>query len=390
MPIVMDPGDRSLLVISGALLAVITLLALIFSPPARSAMPDVPTSYSTDSGGAKAAYMLLDELGYKEKRWTAPPGELPADARGVVLILADPIIPASSDERMAIQWFVRDGGRVIATGPLAAAMLNLSHIIGGNPTAYGWKEFHAKLPGPISSLAPSVYMRNGVRWKGEQPEALEYYGDGGGGTVVRFSLGKGTIIWWANSAPLTNYGLKQSSNLELFLNSVGNPHAKRILWDEYFHGERRGFWSFLGKTPFSWALLQAAVLILAALLTYSRRSGPITVPVEESRLSPLEFVETVGDLYARKRAAGGAVEIALQRFRTLLSRRPSLRFGTASGKPDVAAIDQLQGPEKEMAPVLAECESVVRHGEAGEAQALKLVQELHDFARKLRLVSFNK
>jgi len=385
MRIALDPGDRSLLIVSGVLLAAVSLAGVLLAPPSQSGPSGFPSSYSTGSKGAKAAYLLLEELGYKEKRWASPPTALPENARHVVLILADPLLPPSSEEKMAIQWFVRRGGRVVATGTLAAALLNLSEIITVKQQAAGWKNFPARLPGPISRQAPSVSMSAGARWKSGLPEDLEYYGDGGGGTVVRFPLGNGAIIWWADSSPLTNYGLKQASNLNLLLNSVGAAKDARILWDEYYHGERSGLWSYLAKTPLPWALLQAALLALAAVLTFSRRSGPVAAPVEKSRLSPMEFVETVGDLYARKRAAAGAIEIAVHRFRSLLARRLGVPPENIPGKVEQMFPEESRRGGTGLASLLAQCDLALKAEIGNEAQALELVQKLHDYTLRLRL-----
>ena len=38
---------------------------------------EMPSSYSTASGGAKAAYLLLAHAGYNEERWESPLDQLP-------------------------------------------------------------------------------------------------------------------------------------------------------------------------------------------------------------------------------------------------------------------------------------------------------------------------
>ncbi len=385
MRLELDPSDRSLLIVSGVLLVVFSLVSVLLAPERGSGPSNIPSTYSTDSAGAKAAYLLLESLGYKEERWTSPPSELPRKAHSVILILADPLVPPSEEEKTAIQWFVRRGGKVVATGPLAANLLGLPGIVLAKQPGVDWSEFPAKVPGPISRRAPSVLMKASARWKGGPPEDLEYYGDREGGTVVRFPLGKGAIIWWAGSSPLSNYGLTKASNLNLLLNSVGRPEGVRILWDEYFHGERAGLWTYLEKTPLPWALLQVAILAVAVILTYSRRSGPVAAPAGVSRLSPMEFVETLGDLYARKRAAAGAVEIALHRFRSLLARRLG-RAPDAAVKPlNQAFLKQLGPMERGLASDLAQGESALKAGIRNEAQALRIVQELHEDSRRLRL-----
>ncbi len=384
MRIALGADDKSLLIVSAVLLVAISLAGVFLAPDRGATLPGVPSTYSTANNGAKAAYLLLSELGYKEERWAEAPTELPEDAENFVLILADPFAPPSSEETTAIQWFARRGGRVVSTGALAAKLLKIPGVV---PTQNGnddWKDFPARLPGPISRLAPSVSMQAGERWKRSQPEGLEYYGDEEGATVVRFPVGNGTIIWWADSSPLTNYGLKHSSNLNLLLNSVGKPGG-RILWDEYYHGERRGLWSYLERTPLPWALVQGALLALAVIFTFSRRAGPVAVPVEESRLSPIEFVETVGDLYARKRAAAGALEIAFHRLRSLVARRLGVAPEAVPAKAQRAFQEHFGSAEPGLAPALVKCELALEAGDPDEAQVLRLVQELHDYTRRLRL-----
>jgi hypothetical protein len=384
MRIKLDPGDRSLLIVSGVLLVAVSVAGVFVKPEGNSDQSAIPSSYSAGNAGAKAAYLLLGRLGYNEERWNSPPTQLPRKARNVTLILADPFLPASPEEKDAIRSFVRRGGRVVATGLFAASLLELKDVVAAHLFDPEWKQFDAQLPGPISSRVPAIRIKDRARWKGKQPDVLEYYGDRYGGAVVRFPLGSGTIVWWADASPLSNYGLTQSSNLELLLNSVGEAGKARILWDEYFHGDRPDLWSYLGKTPVPWAMLQVAILALALILTYSRRSGPIVAAAKVSRLSPMEFVETVGSLYHRKHAAQGAVEIALRRFRLLLARQPR-----SFADLNHAATKQVYGAGEEKltgrALFLSQCDAAVKAGISDEAQALKIIQELHDYTRQLRL-----
>lgn len=385
MRISLEHGDRSLLIVCGIVLVVVSVAGVLIMPENTSGPSGIPSSYSTHNAGAKAAYLLLGSLGYKEQRWDSPPTRLPQKVHDVTLVLADPFLPATADEKMAIQSFVRRGGRILVTGVFGAKLLNLPGVEVSKRSDSNWAQFAAELPGPISQQSPSVLMKARARWKGGQPGDLEYYGDRTGGTVVRFPLGEGSIVWWADSSPLSNYGLSKASNLDLLLNSVGRAPDRIILWDEYFHGDRPGLWSYLAKTPVPWAVLQMLILALAVVLTYSRRSGPVVAAPQESRLSPMEFVETVGDLYARKRAAVSAVEIALHRFRSLLARRLGRSPEALAKITNQTFSGQFAQDKLELGPVLSQCEIAVRSGKADEAQALKLVQELHDYTRRLRL-----
>src|SRR6202140_3640850 len=92
MPSTLDPGDRNLLLIGGAILILLIVATVVFAPaPEEAEGQGVPTTYSTTNSGAQAAYLLLGELGYRSERWEKSPMELPADAQGKILILAGPI-----------------------------------------------------------------------------------------------------------------------------------------------------------------------------------------------------------------------------------------------------------------------------------------------------------
>ena len=69
MPAALASGDRKILLIAGAVLFVLTLgLAFLGRDPAGQGM-QIPSTYSAQPGGARAAYLLLQELHYKVSRW---------------------------------------------------------------------------------------------------------------------------------------------------------------------------------------------------------------------------------------------------------------------------------------------------------------------------------
>ncbi len=386
MRVPLEPGDRKLLIVSGTLFAVLTIVATVLSPPAETSSTGLPTSYSTASHGAKAAYLLLGEMGYRVERWAAPPQELLGQPQDVTLVLAEPVIPPSSEERVGLRAFIYAGGRVLATGGFATHLLPQSEAHPLKRLSPEPKRFPARLPGPLSRHAPVILMDGDTRWTPSRPNHLAYYGDEDGATVVHYRLGKGEVIWWAGSLPLENNGLKQASNLDLFLNSFGPPGSSRVLWDEYYHGQRPGFWSYISRTPVPWSGLQVAALALALLLTFGRRHGPLR-PARTTgiRLSPLEFVETVGELYGRKRAAAGALEIAYHRFRFLLLRRLGLQDTATPGEIGRGVRERLGWKTPGLEETLQKSEQAVKSAFLRETEALRLVQELHDYAERLRL-----
>jgi hypothetical protein len=402
MPIGLEPGDRKFLLTAGGLLAALTVVALLSGSASGGKSSGFASSYSTASDGGKAAYTLLNELGYRLERWNQPPQDLPLGP-GTVLILADPVVPASSDERSALVSFVRQGGRVLVTGPEGGKLVGATDI-NDAPRMGEWTRFRPEVPSEITRDAPEVSMNGSTRWSKLPADALRCYGDDNGAAVVELRIGKGALVWWADSSPLTNYGLTRDSNLALFLNAVGPQRLAgklkssgadtvdppqtapaRVLWDEYFHGDRAGLWSYLGATPAPWFLVQLGVVLAAAILTYSRRSGPVRPLGRESRLSPLEFVETLGDLYWRKGYSAGALEVAYQRFRLLALRRLGLPASTSTEELFRAIRDRLDWSVPGLWQVLQRCEIEAKDSKLDDVRSLYLIQELYDYSRRLGL-----
>jgi len=89
----------------------------------------------------------------------------------------------------------------------------------------------------------------------------------------------------------------------------------------------------------SLGLAQVAILGLIVFFTFGRRSGPVMLPPVVSRLSPLEFVDTLGGLYERAGAEPAVVGFVYQRFRATLSRQ--LRLSSSASDAELA--DAVQG-----------------------------------------------
>jgi hypothetical protein len=117
MPSPIAAADRKMLIIAGAVLVVLTVgFALLGGDPKEQGTP-IPSTYSANPGGARAAYLLLQGLHYKVSRWERSPTELSINNGLAVLILADPLEIPTSEEVAALRKFVEEGGQVVFTGP---------------------------------------------------------------------------------------------------------------------------------------------------------------------------------------------------------------------------------------------------------------------------------
>lgn len=376
-------SDHRLLIFSSALALLVLLVAFFLSAAGPAPDQGYPSSYSRSSDGALAAFSLLRELGYAVEHWEFPPTELPEVSEGMVLILADPFIPPSAEERSAINQFLNNGGTILFTG-LAGAHL----APGGGATPLlentEWEVLSPVLPSGLTKGAAEIKMETSARWKEEEGH-LTVYAKDDNAYVVLYRRGVGRVVWWASASPLTNAGISQHQNLRFFLNSIGTSAHPRIFWDEYYHGVRRSLWSYMAATPVPWGLAQLAALLAAALFTFSRRHGPLRKLTTESRLHPLEFVHTLGALYQHAQAAPAAVGVIYKRFRHRLLRQRGLPSTLSARELHLAVRARMQMDVPQMQSTFEAAERGAAAPAMSDNQAVQLVGRLQEYAEQLRL-----
>jgi Domain of unknown function (DUF4350) len=385
MPNTLNAGDRKLLIGAGVLLVVLVISAALLAPRRSEGMSAYPSSYSGNWDGAKAAYLLLQDLGYRVSRWDESPTEIKGDPSKQVLILAEPVQTPSTEEKQAIREFLNKGGRILAVGAGAIRLLpESSWLVEGYPLDEK-TIFRPLLPSPLIRNAGEISMVAPNHWRPNSGSQLVIYGNDETAAVVTYAVGKGRVIWWGASTPITNAGIRLSGNLALFLNSVGPVDGVRVLWDEYFHGAHGSLWGYLTQTPLLWGVAQFGLVFVAILATHSRRQGPIHMPLARSRLSPLEFVETLGDLYSSAHAGPAAVRIAYQRLRYQLARQLALPSNIPDADLARTAHALLAWNEAEFSSTLSRAQQAMQSSKLDDAATLKITQEIFDYTSRLEL-----
>lgn len=380
MRIALDGTDRRTLLGAAGLLLVVVLVTLTLAPSAAD-RSEQPTTYSTASKGAKAAWLFLRESGYRVERWQRPLRQLPASR--ATLVLAQPDGAPGTEDLERLRAFIAGGGRVIVTGPLGG-----SFVPGGAVLPRPWVTVPQRVPAvsmsAITRAAPEIAIAPEAFWNPAAP-ATALYADGSGAVVTRYAYGQGEVIWWASASPLSNAGLGEPGNGEFLLACLGRPGERPVIWDEYLHGYGEAAGVGAGSLAFGWLALQGALIAVAVLLTFSRRSGPVLAPAADVRLSPLEFVQTLGGLYQRAGAASVAVDICHQRFRHRLTRRLGAPADLGAG--DLARLlrDRARFEDPGFVPTLLACEAARENPRLRTRDALRLVQDLFRYARDLRL-----
>ena len=336
-----------------------------------------PSNYSGLRRGGKAAFLLLEQSGYTAQRWERPPQELPNQASDAVLIIAGPEGFPSEEERGGLSRFLLNGGRVLLAGTMPQWFVPRSSASAGE-MRIGYAECKPVAPTRLTRGGP-ITQDQKLAWDSADDTALAHYADEEGkSVVVSYRVGKGEVIWWASPVPLINSGITTKGNLELFLNSIGE--RRRVLWDEYYHGHQ-AFALFRGSTAaLKWAGLQAALLAGVLLITFSRRNGPIFPLIQDSHLSPFEFVETLGSVFHRAQSTQVAVEIASGRFRQLAVRRLGLR-GNARPEDLVRAMrNRGFAVTPEIEATVQSSDDAATNVDLSEQAAIKLVRNLNQAA----------
>jgi hypothetical protein len=383
MPAFLDPRDLRILIGAGVVMLVLLGLVYAVGPAPAQQSIGFPSSYSSEWAGAKAAFLLLQDEGYHVERWERSPEDLPAQSAGVVLVLAEPFESGTVSERTAIRRFVTGGGRVLAIGAGAASLAPDADAKGPEEWDPQSQTYSAQLPSPFTRGASEITMAAPDTFTSSFHPWLALYGREDKIAAVSYRVGRGEVVWWASATPLTNGAIRDKDNLSFFLNCIGAPSKSHVLWDEYFHGARGSLVSYFEETPLPWAGVQIGIAFIAIVFTFSRRAGPARAPAVESRLSPLEFVETLGDLYQSAHASPAAVGVAYKRLRLALLRKLGLSPGAKLPEVCHAAANRFGWPEAALLDTLARSERTMRSINPDEREALYLVRQLHDYSNRL-------
>jgi hypothetical protein len=379
----LDAKDRKLLLWCVGIAIALAVATGFLLPNGNNDNP-LPSTYLAGQHGARAAYETLLRSNYQIERWERPLSELAATAGPeTVVIFAQPFSREPEDIK-AVRKIVERGGRVLSTGYMGGFILPAE----ASDTP---KEFHfaaCKLESEgLDALAGSgeAWMVPEATWKEGNPAQRVEYACAGNPAVVEYDWGKGHIVWWASSTPLENGSLSRAHNLDLLLASLGPRAGHRFYWDESLHGDIRSVWSYAGGVAWNSLWIGLPVLALLIVFSFSRRSGPVRDLPPPPRATPIEFLEALGALYRKARAASTAVSVAWERF-----GRHSLRLcgqrGSKMGAAELAAVIRRRFPRADasLEADLAACEEAAWAETANPHQALKLIQTLHGHYEKLK------
>ena len=374
-----DRRDRMLLLGCAALVAIF-MVVLAFLSPARDDDDPTPFSDSTAPHGAQAAFELLRQSGYRVERQSAPLAEIEnrVDEQATV-VFAEPFPQNVNAAKESVKALLDKGARVLVTGfaggllvPGDAVQINRLGPQGeceADPNGFGELAGSGRI-----RMAPEAY------WEASNPLHQVAYTCRGEAVAVTYKAGKGTVVWWANSSPLENSGIRQADNLVFFLNSVGPAATTHVIWDESLHGDSPSVWSYTQGTPLTLIWWQLVLIAALLLWSYGRRSGPLRPDPTVPRATPIEFVHSLGSLYQAAGAAHTVVRVAYQHYRQRLDRLFGIPQSLSAAAPGMsAALARHFGEDAErLQQTLMACEQAMGAEKLSPRTALARVQALHD------------
>ena len=379
---------RMLLILCGVMLVMIVGVSML--APQSAENDPRPTITNSGPKGAKAAYLTLGALGIKTSHWDGSLAKLNEDwsdaqVERTTLILAAPEYDATEQKALAaeVKRFLERGGRVIATGPSGALLLPEGEAKAPGLLESGLCHTTPEGPGPLAR-AGSVEMTVSSQWASTGPRYNVEQRCGANAVVVRYAVGKGEAVWWSSAAPLENEELKNDGDLRLLMASVGNE--RDVVFDESLHGVVKTLWDAAKGLPLRWLALQAALLFVLLVLSFSRRRGPLRSPVQLPRSSPVEFAASMGDLYEKAAASSAATEAAKRRLMRVLMREAGVAQGTIEEGPEAIAealTERLGGDWSRVSAHLHEAKRA-QHETIAMRSALALVRALSEDAESVR------
>jgi hypothetical protein len=378
------PDQRLLLIVSAVTLVLIAGVSVL-AP--RSAENDPqPTTYNAGPDGAKAACLMFQRLSIATSRWERPIADLSSmNPSRTTLVLAEPLYAPTDEKELGaeVKGFLERGGRVLATGPLGARLLPGGDVMAPGMLHSGLCHTAPEGPGPLAR-AGSVEIIERTQWASLGPQYRVEQRCGMDAVVVQYAVGNGEAVWWSSPTPLTNAGLKQDADLRLLLASIGAGRA--VVFDESLHQQTASLWDAAQELPLKWLAWQAVALFVLLVLSFSRRRGPVRSPVALPRSSPLEFAESMGDLYEKGGATSAATEAARRRLLRVITREAGVAQAIiALGSPAIAdALHERTGGDwTRLADHLRTAEEA-RQTEVSPRSALALVQALSQDADAVR------
>ncbi len=314
--------------VPAAAFLILMTLAMFFGGPERR---EHGTSYDASPRGFRAAYLLLDELGYPvaRSRRLAGPAFHPGAEKKIsgMRWLLFPTKSTEKDVALFDNW-VRQGGVLL----LADDGQEFARRMGISLTVQHLENDPEEEAGTGLGLGSLAGGKVRVDWPDQLGEVLVEAGGQPVVTVYRRDRGE---IWLVHRPELlTNDYLKKADNGPFLCRLAETMLQKRpgqIGFDEYFHGmrDRPGVMELLLQPPALWGTCHGLFLLGILLWHFVPRFGSVLPPPRSPRRSKEEFLGAMAALLEGKRD----YRAAFLPVRTAFLRELEQALGLPAGAP---------------------------------------------------------
>jgi hypothetical protein len=362
----LSKADRllgSIVLLGAALVALV--IWLVKPPETTGGLVRQPSTFFNAGYGTKAAYLVLDRLGYPVTRLRRPLGDDALDGIGILVVLK-PLLGLRPYELTDLDAWVREGHvLVVVPGSCVADAFGVKdhpghvkskemdeedkHSAAGEQLGAFFEQWFriedaggddekkpedsskteqadagATIdPGEpicagihqLTARAHRRFAKSPLKGSLANSAAEPFWSDRLGTIGLRIRLGEGTIIALADPFPFSNLGIGEADN-GLLLANLAREFSKvspgKIAFDEYHLGFAARDWSPLAMMklilagPWQGAMAQAILVGLLALYAGAVRFGSPRDIVRKPRRQHREFAEAAGGLYDE----GGATLLA--------------------------------------------------------------------------------
>lgn len=269
---------------------------LLFRAP-QQAPPDSRSAADSAPGGVRAWYEMLQREGVRVTEFERPAAFLDASIDTLVVTDAG-LLP--NGELPALQAWVSAGRRLVIFGRYGddvrkrlelPAYAKGEHAVTNVALARAWS---------TAGVTSAAWSKTAPRFAAKRGAVPLAY-DRAGALVVRYSLGRGTVVAFADAAPFANDALGKADDARLAY-AVALP-ARRggvVAFDEAIHGHVVALhWWEIVPRPFLVGVLFAALAVLLAFAGAAIRLGPPIVPPRLREPTSREFLDSLAGLLQR-------------------------------------------------------------------------------------------
>ena len=305
---------------TGIFLILSILLASLSSHQRNDTFLQRPSSFFTDSSGARALFLIAKQFFPATEQWRRPIHLLPLpgspDAAGTMITIGPTRPLAASEAEHLHRWLVAGGQLILlaangwplrqraAPGERELTEESVSDDGTGETFLSGYAPgLHSTKAGQMStgraagSSLPDGEMILGWRRSFAGTGGATVVASGGNAALaVEIPVGQGRIIAIADPTMASNGALRHSDNAVWLITLATGWSQGKVLFDEYHHGfgQKRSAVELTRAfflTPWGWCVLQIIAAGLLYTFVYRRRFGRIREMPMPNRASPLELVE---------------------------------------------------------------------------------------------------